>query len=602
MESASLDMAMDKLPLGAIKASGWLEDQLKIQAKGLTGLLFDKWPDAGPSSGWLGGNGEDWERGPYYVDGLLPLAYLLDDKQLKEHANEFVEWSLNSQQPDGNFGPKNNLDWWPRMVMLKVMIQYFEATEDDRVVPFMLRYCDYQLKNLTGRPLKEWGQARGGENVLVVMWLYRKTREPSLLKLIHILREQSLDWTSLFENFPFTRYVKSWDYSSHVVNVAMSLKYLGQDYVLTNDSRYKEALRTALTELYQFHGQLNGMIGGDEWLSGTSPSQGTELCSVVEMMFSLENLLMTMGDAKFGDLLETVAYNALPATVSEDWLSHQYDQQVNQVLCTYGDRNWTSNGPEANMFGLAPHWGCCTANMHQGWPKFVQHLWLVNQQGGLTAISYAPCTVDGANLHIEVTGDYPFKNEVEIHIKGNGTKKAIGLRVPEWSKSTQISIDGEVVQEENVNGYITLTRPWNDSVIRIKFAAEVRFIHRAQNAVGVKYGALLFALPIKTVWVNHGGNSPLQDWELWPASRWEYGIQPGVAKVVPGSMTKQPYNAKQAPLSIEVSGKPLLHWGLSKNSASDPPLGPVSSDEPLTKLVLVPYGGAKLRIAEFPTV
>ena len=59
------------LPLGAIRPEGWLRDQLQRQVDGLTGHLDEVYPQVvGDDNAWLGGDGDAWERGPYWIDGL----------------------------------------------------------------------------------------------------------------------------------------------------------------------------------------------------------------------------------------------------------------------------------------------------------------------------------------------------------------------------------------------------------------------------------------------------------------------------------------------------------------------------------------------------
>ena len=73
-----------------IKPEGWLLRQLEIQAEGLSGHLDLVWPDIRESK-WIGGDKEGWERVPYWLDGFIPLAYLLDDEDLKKRAKRYID-------------------------------------------------------------------------------------------------------------------------------------------------------------------------------------------------------------------------------------------------------------------------------------------------------------------------------------------------------------------------------------------------------------------------------------------------------------------------------------------------------------------------------
>ena len=82
------------------------------------------------------------------------------------------------------------------------------------------------------------------------------------------------------------------------------------------------------------------MYGGDEALHGNNPTQGSELCSAVELMYSLEKMVEITGDIDFADHLERIAFNALPAQISDDFMTKQYFQQPNQVMVTRHRRNF----------------------------------------------------------------------------------------------------------------------------------------------------------------------------------------------------------------------------------------------------------------------
>lgn len=604
-----------QLPLGAIEPRGWLLGQLKLQAWGITGHLDEIWPDVGPESGWLGGTGEDWERGPYYLDGLVPLAYLLRDDYLIAKARRWIEWAIGSQQPDGSFGPQHRPDWWSRMPMLKALIQHHEATGDERVLDLLARYYRHKLDNLAARPLEKWAQARGGDAIYGVYWLYNRTGDAFLLDLAEAIFRQTIDWTSIFHDFPYRERQTQFDHRIHVVNVAMAVKEPGLFYLQSGDSRHREAPRVGIESLMRYHGLVNGIFSGDEWLAGPDPSQGTETCAVVEYMFSLEVLARTLGDPDYADRLERVAFNALPACQTPDLWGHQYDQQPNQVLCSLAKRNWTANREDSNLFGLAPNFGCCTANLHQGWPKLAASLWAATPDGGLAVLAYAPSAVTarvgpGDEVRVVEETDYPFQGSIRLTVRcARPVVFPLTLRVPGWCSGATVGIADEPAASLGAGHFHTIRRTWRDGdVVTLDLPMDVRLTRWHRNSLGVERGPLVYALAVGEAWRKLRGSEPCPDWEVHPTTPWNFGLvvdpaDPAASfRVESGPVGFQPFDPVNAPVRLVGRGRRIPEWQLVDNSAGPLPESPVASAEPEEEVVLVPYGCARLRVSEIPQI
>lgn len=627
--------AFTPLPLGAIRPTGWLRRQLRIQADGLTGHLDEFWPDVGQSQ-WFGGSAEGWERAPYWLDGAIPLAWILDDAALKARIGRYVSFIVDHQRPDGWYGPypedavAKRYDMWAILLANKVLAQYHEATGDARVLEAVAKSLRALAEGLDRTPLYNWGRCRWYEGLVPVFYVYERTKEPWLLDLARKLRTQGVDFEALFGTDDMTVPTPRrglWKWTKHVVNTGMAAKASALSWRL--DQRPSD--RVWATKMIEFldrhHGQVTGMFSGDECLSGRNPLQGTELCAVVEFMYSLEHLFSVFGDPVFGDRLERVAFNALPATMAPDMWSHQYDQQVNQAQCTINpEHGWSTNGPDSNLFGLEPNYGCCTSNMHQGWPKFAAHLWMTTPDGGIAVAAYAPSraefTSSGVKVSVSLDTDYPFRDTLALTIAPERAARfPLVLRVPGWAGGATVRVDSGPLVRMKPGTLHRIEREWSGrSDVTIRFPMDARVSVRYNEAVAIERGPLVYALKIDEQWTRVNADKPRRelphgDFEVRPTGPWNFGLI-GSGQGIAGlafeerPVGERPFSPEGAGMIARAMGRRIPAWKIERGWAGE--LSPSDgawadesrrpTSEPEETVTLIPYGCTNIRITEFPKV
>lgn len=616
-----LQGANAELPLGSIKARGWLLKQLELQRDGATGHAEELYPEdgnLGKNSDWLGGKGEGWERVPYYVKGLIVLAYTLDDDVLKAKAAKWINWTLDNQQSDGLFGPAKMDDWWPRMPMMYAIRSYYEATGDNRVISFLTKYFKYQHQNIAGRPLKEWSKSRTGDNIELVLWLYNKTGEKFLLSLAETLKKQAYPWRDIFSQNGFYTFGDDF-HTKHAVSVGQALKFPAIYYQKSKDAKDKDAFYKGVDHLTRDHGQSSGMVSGTEFLAGKSSVQGTETCTVVEWMQSLETSARIFQDAAIGDRLEKIAFNALPAQYSRNIKEHLYYAQPNQVFCKHGNVGFDEDYVGGILLSPYSGMGCCRYNMHMGWPYFVKNSWVATPDKGLAVIAYGPMEVNAVvagNAQIRLVEDtnYPFEEQIRIGISLDKTAKfPLKLRIPAWCSNPGVSLNGRKLQGLKAGQIFVIDRRWsNNDKLVLDFPMNVVLAPQVNNSTSVERGPIVYALQMKADYFSKMEHpvKGFHDYEVSPSSPWNYGLiinknDPDQSiQVEKGSLTGNPFVQKETPVKLTVKARRIPGWTISYNGmyASEVPYGPVASSEPVEEITLVPYGSENIRISCFPEI
>ncbi|RZQ60960.1 beta-L-arabinofuranosidase domain-containing protein [Amycolatopsis suaedae] len=601
-----------KLPPGAVRPRGWLRQQLDLQIHGLAGrfdevsgfLVYD-------TNGWVNPRLGAWEELPYWLRGLGDLGYVTGDQGILGKAERWIQGIMATQAADGWFGPEGlrtslegGPDFWPGMPLLGALRSWQEYSGDDRVVPFMTRYFDFQNRQPAEVFNRSWGAFRWGDNIDSVYWLYNRTGEGWLLDLATKMHRGSADYTTG---------IPTW----HNVNLAQGFREPLQYGLLAGDARFREATYrnygTVMSRYGQFAG--GGFAGDENCRPGFGdPRQGFETCGIVEFMHSFQLLTRFTADTSWADRCEDLAFNLLPASYDAEQRVLHYVTSANSVQLDDGLKHGQfQNGFPMQAYKPGIHeYRCCPHNYGMGWPYFTEELWLATCDGGLAASMYSPSEVravvgEGTEVVITEDTEYPFDEQVRLTVT---TPKPVAfplyLRIPHWARGATVQAPGAAPVPAAAGQWSTVDRTWHSGdvlTLRLPMRITTRRWHDNHDSVSVDRGPLTYSLEIGERVERFGGTPEWPALAVYPTSPWNYGlVTPGGFDVERRPVSGNPFTHDGAPVRLRAQAKRIAEWEAdSENVVGLLQPSPARSDAPAETVTLIPMGAARLRITSFPT-
>lgn len=474
------------------------------------------------------------------LDDRLAKAFILGDETLMDVAEREMAALLASDAP-------------PSRDALRALLRYHGVSGDKRVGPYLLRYAKELRDALSEGPVFTPAQAQDVSDLLrALLWLYNITGQKVLLELCRMVRAQAPDWMSTLHIFPQTKPVAASPdpaedayFRVQGAAIAASLKTPALQALFEGGLKNETAFRIGWDKLVRYHGAAHGLFNADPLLAGANPSRAVEPETVSELLYTLETLCWAQGDAFAGDLMESIALGALPAA--------QGPQAANQIT-----------GAKGLVAG--------------GFAQYAASLWMATADGGLAAISYAPCEarwrIGGHAVRVTVETAYPCEETVRIHVQMKGEAEfPLHLRIPAWAGRATAQV-GDEPPIACAPGYAVIQRVWRGGdVLTLTLPMDIRVTRRYHQSVSVERGPLVYALPVEqeTAW----------NLALLP----EKGMEVAFEKDMP---------------VVYAYAAPVTGWGKSGGRPASPPIDPPVDAAEVCKVRLVPYGATVARMSQFP--
>lgn len=636
---------MNKLPLGAIRPQGWLNDQMQLMSNlqrrigALSGFVKD--------GEWSGG-----ESLPRYVRGLILLSSALDDKMLKEKIASFISPIFASANEGGDFGPKNTLSQTPKIEAVKALLTYYEATGNERVLPFLKKFFKNQFNTHTVSAMWFDSRARLLEEIEAIDAVYKETDLEWLHDLGEILRDASCDWFKIASRFPYkkpyNRYIsqtalkhvqkvvlngesvekaakrhkpftpeyadKEWKKRAHQravttsgVNIAKAIKYPVTYGRFIGDKDLSLISLKMIAALEKHYGTPIGAFSCSPRLASNKGVCAVDVESAVEMMESLVEVIRETRDYHAVDLLEKIAFNLVPGACFEDCSAVQDTVFVNQVEAS-ASRKLPYSDAVGSFFTKKASRGAIAAL--SAYPIYMQAA-CMTCDNELNFLTYTPCTMDiavgGAILTIAERTGYPFRNTVVFKVEQAtvDTEVKINFRVPGGTMMQLIS-GGQVVASGTKEISVKCILK-TGSTFMLKMNIPLAVEENSDGSESLYKGNLLMSLKLPYEITQDAQDrrmlyvKSLKKWNVAPILARKGGAKSlhEEERTEVNDITQKPFSFDIPPFELKIRSKNVTNWDFDVNGFAQIPKNCSFSEESLER-AYVPFGCTLVRMAKFP--
>ena len=630
---------MQRIELNKIKPDGWLKEFLKAQRNGITGYI----ERAGYPFNvkfWQGERFEEntppwevFEQTAYWIDGAYSCGVLIDDEQLTKKADEYLNYVVENAAEDGFIGPdclRQRTGWhrWPHVVLFRALIAKYSVTKDEKILRAIK---DFYLKN----PF-DYSCARDFLNIEIMLWAYAESGEKELLSLAEETYSNYQKASSDHNNEKFML-SKRKPYA-HGVTYCETSKIGAILYMYTKKQRYLDGAVSAFDKIDKYFMLADGGICSNEFVINNDYMQSHETCTVTDYTWALYYMFLATGKTKYLDKIEKCIFNAGIGCVNEDFTALQYLSCANQMLATpTSSHNLFKRGKSLMQFAGKPFTECCTGNVNRFMPNYCRHLFMQSRDGicaTLYGANVSKFTVRGKTVTVKESTEYPFEENIRfIFSMEEPTEFSFKMRVPAWSKTANIYLNGDFYASAQGGGFKTLKRVFkNGDEVRLELVASIQIKTYNGDGVVVSRGPLVYAFGMKgerKVLNEDALDKEFPAFAIYPDKPWNYGLsykelKAGKVEFKKKECTGNPWDINECPYSIELKARRVGNWKLVRknkvlrctdlyNKWTETVEGEFTfstrfpnqkqrkarlSDE--ETIMLVPFGTAKLRVAVFP--
>ena len=637
------------LPAGAITARGWIRTMLERSREGMGGHYGEFDPnqfelpgltkdyDARlPGAGWKDIPGWCAEMSGEYRLGQFELAETLGDAGLQAKFRAWRDALLAGQEADGYLGayrPKDNrredYNAWGAHFYYRALLLDYSRTRNPRLLDALHRGLLWFVR--------EWGGDRkttyaGPTIIWPMIEVYKLTGDARLLAFCedyaHYLdahaewnphRAGGINATGGFAHLSLERG------AYHVVAYAVRAQLAGILSLANDDGNLLKASIASFEDHYSNVGwqATYAPVSDMEHTSFPSCIGETEYCNFLCWMEYLQWLARLTGEAKYGDLIERMAFNAAMGARKKDERAIAYNTSPNQFRATKTSAR-AGCCKYYEVYCPCEFAACCTAQSIRLFPSYLMKSVMRTRGGDLTVATYGPCHVEDGGVSIEMETSYPFEETVRLHVTAkDGWKGALRLRRPVWATDCVVTRNGAACAVTAKDGWFALEGPWSRDEVVLTFGR--RPVVRAVRERGmeeplraIEWGPLVFAQPFKETWTpvkDDPKSRPLPpEWPWYDVTCAEkptlYALpvktafDPSSIRVKRVATDAYPWETPPVRLIVPMVRAPQAYAAeperQEKNTA--PVANPVAvgRDAAREDVELVPFGATCLRLACFP--